>query len=596
MGSNPTSLVIECCWIAWIAYWVIMAFSTKPTIERGGFVAYRVVILIVFAGCFAVLRLLRGSSQGPLWHASVALGVVSDCIVVAGAVFTVWARVTLGRNWSAEVTLKADHELIEAGPYGLARHPIYTGLIMMALGTALNYGRPIGFALFVGLCAGLWWKARQEERLMSREFPDDYAAYKRRVHAIIPFVLVLLLMLALAPLSASAATGRTPVVFFPGYGATTLRVEVRDQTSVPGCPRSGSFEDGIPADVGTMFSQVCRDRLLTPRWSNNPHLSFPERFSLPPGVTVSIPHYGQTSSAPAYGALYTALESAGYRAGRDLVVAGYNFRLTPDLGGFRARTEQLIQQTWRRNGHRPVRLVGHSNGPLYIQYLLTHASARWRRTYIQGFTDIAGNLPGQGSTWSWVFTGVDIPTGFSLPTTLATARSSARLIALSPSTWMSTSDPAVFGRREVVVTDHATGRSYTPADTDRLLHDAGLAAIKPIVHHYLGFVKFADRAHYPDVDVSVEKGSGLATQVGIVLPNLTLGQVVDQVTADVINLSGDSNQEDITNDAVSVWRHMRCYRFRFTDNPGVSHLGLTSDAGVIRRLLADLAQPPSRCG
>ena len=250
-----------------------------------------------------------------------------------------------------------------------------------------------------------------------------------------------LFALAFAPLSPAAATSPTPVVFFPGYGTTTLRVAVRNQTSVKGCPRSGSFEDGIPADVGTTFSQVCRDRLLTPRWRSDPRLSFPERFSLPPGVKVSIPHYGQTSSAPVYGALYTALESAGYKANSDLVVAGYDFRLTPDLGGFLPQTEQLIERTWGRNGHRPVRLVGHSNGPLYAQYLLTHVSERWKRKYIQGFTDIAGNLPGQGASWSWVFTGVEIPTGFSLPTTLATARSSARLVALSSSTWMSTSRP-----------------------------------------------------------------------------------------------------------------------------------------------------------
>jgi lecithin-cholesterol acyltransferase len=116
-----------------------------------------------------------------------------------------------------------------------------------------------------------------------------------------------------------------------------------------------------------------------------------------------------------------------------------------------------------------------------------------------------------------------------------------------------------------------------------------------MAEHYLGFVRFADRNHFPNVDVSAEKGSGLPTPVGIVLPNLTQGQVVDQATADYIDLPGDSNQEYITNNAVDVWRKMRCYRFRLTDNPGVSHLGLVTDAGVIRRLLADLAQPRSRC-
>ncbi len=59
----------------------------------------------------------------------------------------------------------------------------------MALGTAIGYGRPIGVALLLALCGGLWWKARQEERIMSTHFPDAYAQYRTRVHAIIPFVL-----------------------------------------------------------------------------------------------------------------------------------------------------------------------------------------------------------------------------------------------------------------------------------------------------------------------------------------------------------------------------------------------------------------------
>jgi len=409
-------------------------------------------------------------------------------------------------------------------------------------------------------------------------------------------VSALLGLVLLFPVASSAAAARTPVVFFPGYGTTILRVTVHDQTLVAGCPGSGSFEDGIPANVGTTFSQVCRDRLITPRWRNGPHLSFPQRFSLTPGVKVTIPNYGEPASAPVYGQFYAALEAAGYKAGRDLVVAGYDFRLTPDLAGFLPRTERLIEQTWRQNHHQPVRLVGHSNGPLYVQYLLTHVSAQWKRKYIQGFTDIAGNLPGQGSSWSYVFTGVEIPTASSLPTTAAAARSSARLWALSPSTWMSTSEPHVFGRREVVIKDLATGRSYTPADTDRLLRDAGLNSIRPIVEHYIGFVKFADPQHFPNVDVTAEKGSGLPTQVGIALPNLTIGQVVDQATAHLFYLPGDSNQEYITNGAVRAWQRMRCYRFRLTDNPGVAHLGLTSDKSVIARLLHDLNRPRSRCG
>ena len=187
--TDSTWLFIECCWIAWLIYWVIMAFATKRTIERSGVIGYRLVALILIVGWVAARRLLHVSSQSQLWQTTLTLGVVTDCIVAAGAAFTVWARVTLGRNWSAEVTFKQDHELIESGPYALARHPIYTGIIAMALGTAINYGRAIGFALLFSLCGGLWWKARQEERLMNRHFPGAYADYKMRVRAIIPLSL-----------------------------------------------------------------------------------------------------------------------------------------------------------------------------------------------------------------------------------------------------------------------------------------------------------------------------------------------------------------------------------------------------------------------
>lgn len=187
--TDSTWLFIEGCWIAWVLYWVLMAFTTKRTIEREGFIGYRLLTGILLVGLVVAGRLLHVSSQSQLWQRSLALGVLTDCIVLAGAAFTVWARVTLGRNWSAEVTFKQDHELIESGPYALARHPIYTGLIAMALGTAINYGRAFGFAVLVSLCGGLWWKARQEEQIMSKHFPDAYADYKARVRAIIPFVL-----------------------------------------------------------------------------------------------------------------------------------------------------------------------------------------------------------------------------------------------------------------------------------------------------------------------------------------------------------------------------------------------------------------------
>ena len=94
----------------------------------------------------------------------------------------------LGRNWSGVITLKEGHELIERGPYRVVRHPIYTGILAMFVGTAIAIG-------YFGGCLGLllvfvsfWLKLNREEDLMLKHFPDKYAVYQRRVKRIIPFL------------------------------------------------------------------------------------------------------------------------------------------------------------------------------------------------------------------------------------------------------------------------------------------------------------------------------------------------------------------------------------------------------------------------
>ena len=411
------------------------------------------------------------------------------------------------------------------------------------------------------------------------------------------------LLLALAGIttliasSAAASGGQkplTPVVLFPAFHFTKLEVTVRNQTAAPGCPRSGSFQDWYAnPHPSRTFSQVCRDELTTLRYDPNPSLPMPKRFSNQQGVSVKIIDYGQTASAPFYGPLYKALEATGYTAGKNIRVAGYDARLTPDLGGFLPRAVALIEQTYRDNGDQPVELVGHSNGPLYAQYLLTHTTHAWRHKYIHGFMPIAGNFPGQGSVYSIMLTGLNIE-NFSYPKTRANAISSARMFLSSPASYMSSADPAVFGHSEVVLKDAATGVEYTPADYRRLFTDAHLPQALQIANYYIGFVKFRDPADFPDVDVTAERGSGIATVVGTVLPNLTVGQVVTPKTA-LLMRDGDVNQEDTTNTAIRVWKAMPCYRFSLTDHRGVDHFSLPSNHNVLSQLLAVLAQPRSSC-
>jgi lecithin-cholesterol acyltransferase len=423
--------------------------------------------------------------------------------------------------------------------------------------------------------------------------------------SIVILVLTLLVFSSLpaaaqAPQDSGPAHRLTPVVLFPGWGGTRLEVRVHNQTVAPECPRSGTFEyTFFPAHPSTEFSQICQDKLLTLVYNLDPQKpgkGKPEsapRVSEQPGIQVSMMDYGKTESTPLYEPLYAFLEQAGYRRNVDIRVAGYDLRLTPDMGGFMERTTALIEETYRDNHNTPVHLVAHSNGPLYAQYLLTHTSRQWKDKYIQGFTPIAGNWPGQGVFYGYLFTGFNVPTA-SYPTDPANAATSAAMYASHPSTYMSSSDPAYFGDREVVIRVGPAGKEYTPRDAQQLFKDAGLQLAQKIASYYFGLVKFQP-PFFPYVDVYAEKGSGLPTVVGVQLPDLTVGQVLGDAPVWIMR-DGDSNQEDITNDAVLVWQAMSCYHFEFHDNPGVDHLSLAlATPAVWERLLMHLQQPMSKC-
>ena len=110
-------------------------------------------------------------------------------LTAMGCGFAIWARITIGANWSGQATLKRCHELITTGPYAFARHPIYTGLLAGALGSALVIGElrcALGILLIL---LALLIKMSQEEKLMTEAFPDAYPKYRAHVKALIPGVL-----------------------------------------------------------------------------------------------------------------------------------------------------------------------------------------------------------------------------------------------------------------------------------------------------------------------------------------------------------------------------------------------------------------------
>jgi protein-S-isoprenylcysteine O-methyltransferase Ste14 len=121
----------------------------------------------------------------PLGDAAPILGVV---LTAAGLLFTVWARVHLGGNWSGNVTVKEGHTLVTNGPYRWVRHPIYTGVFLALIGTALAVGTARAFVGAGLILLGFVIKLRVEEARMRETFPADYGDYSRRTARLIPGV------------------------------------------------------------------------------------------------------------------------------------------------------------------------------------------------------------------------------------------------------------------------------------------------------------------------------------------------------------------------------------------------------------------------
>ena len=182
-----TNTIIAIAWIAWLVYWTVTAVNTKIT-QRRESVASQAAHLLPL-GVAAVL--LFYSMPASRWSAKMWPATLLSCwsgalLTVAGILFSVWARRALGKNWSGTVTIKQHHELIISGPYRIVRHPIYTGLILAFLGTAIALGEWRGVLAVAIMVAAFWRKLQHEERWMLEIFAAQYKDYKARVPALIP--------------------------------------------------------------------------------------------------------------------------------------------------------------------------------------------------------------------------------------------------------------------------------------------------------------------------------------------------------------------------------------------------------------------------
>jgi protein-S-isoprenylcysteine O-methyltransferase Ste14 len=182
------------CGILWLVFytaWLLAAIGNKRTRDRAGgdrtlkyFIPVVLACYLMFGFDFNVPWLqFRIVSRSP------TIGMAAVAVTLAGMLFAVWARISLGRNWSSVPTIKEEHQLIRSGPYRLVRHPIYSGFLVAMFGTFLANGRVSG-ALSVILLWFAWTaKSRIEEEFMLRTFGSDYEDYRHTTGALFPRVL-----------------------------------------------------------------------------------------------------------------------------------------------------------------------------------------------------------------------------------------------------------------------------------------------------------------------------------------------------------------------------------------------------------------------
>lgn len=185
--------IIAACWAVFVLYWIVSSFGVKRDIGRAPWWRLwlvrigiaTVVIGLLRWGIFSLGNNTRYLEIFTTTTTGVAAG-IGAVFCILGIALAVWARAYLGRNWSPAPALKEEHELVTSGPYKLIRHPIYTGVILAALGSTMTSLAWI--IMFFIISAMFIWRVHVEERLMIRQFPNQYPDYKKRTWALVPFI------------------------------------------------------------------------------------------------------------------------------------------------------------------------------------------------------------------------------------------------------------------------------------------------------------------------------------------------------------------------------------------------------------------------
>jgi protein-S-isoprenylcysteine O-methyltransferase Ste14 len=180
--------IIELAWVVFALYWLFASFARKETQTSEPY-SRRIVHIAFMAMAFYLVY--RDTLPIPIlrtriWPDRLWIAQLGAALTALGIAFAIWARNHIGRNWSGRVTIKRDHELIRTGPYAHIRHPIYTGLLLAALGTGIALGEYRAFPVVLVIAVGFAYKAKSEEKLLAEHFGPAFEEHKRHTGFFLP--------------------------------------------------------------------------------------------------------------------------------------------------------------------------------------------------------------------------------------------------------------------------------------------------------------------------------------------------------------------------------------------------------------------------
>jgi protein-S-isoprenylcysteine O-methyltransferase Ste14 len=183
---SPFVWLITSCWIVFLLFWIISSFQVKNNKQGEPNSAVR-LLLFVFVSIFFCPQNLQELIGIHMLSSNPIVQGIGVLMCVAGVAFAIWARIYLSTNCSMPMSQKENPTLITSGPYRFVPHPIYTGICLAMLGSAVTGGMA-WFLWFIGFSIWFIYSAKREEKFMQHKFPGQYVEYMKHTKMIVPYV------------------------------------------------------------------------------------------------------------------------------------------------------------------------------------------------------------------------------------------------------------------------------------------------------------------------------------------------------------------------------------------------------------------------